>query len=301
MKKFLVFAAIFAAMFLMISCGGSSSDDGVTHDGKKVCSQYGGECKGHEIRACVEDGDAWYEIDGTNKKFECDDMDCTQAAIALNNYCYDTNVDYDEEDGATCVTTEEADTCGGKVVKYCSKDEGYWYEVDGKKFECKEAGSEECTQAMLEFTTYCAEAEENAENGEGNEGGEEGNEGGDSTFTEKATAYFPDAYSEKTLAAWYSLTEEEKDKIKIEAIFLFDDNTLIKTTSKIYSEEDGREPSDDLEAEGEFTITTGDFENGSAHVVAGEMEFDVTISDGILSAMGAEFTKQDNADLPEAR
>ena len=291
MKKFLVFAAIFAAMFLMISCGGSSSDDGVTHDGKKVCSQYGGECKGHEIRACVEDGDAWYEIDGTNKKFECDDMDCTQAAIALNNYCYDTNVDYDEEDGTTCVTTEEADTCGGKVVKYCSKDEGYWYEVDGKKFECKEAGSEECTQAMLEFTTYCAEAEENAENGEGNEGG-------DSTFTEKAEAYLPSDYADKPLAAWYSLTDEEKGKIKIEAIFLFDDNTLIKTTSKVYSAEDGREPSNELEAEGEFTITSGDYENGAAHVVAGEMEFDVTISDGVLSAMGAEFIKQDNADAP---
>ena len=294
MKRFLVFAAMFAAMFLMISCGGSSSDDGVTHDGKKVCSQYGGECKGHEIRACVEDGDAWYELDGTNKKFECDDMDCTQAAIDLNNYCYDTNVDYDEEDGVTCTTKSDPDICGGKSIKTCVTESGYWYEVDGKKFECKETGSAECTQALLDYTEYCAEAEEGGENGEGNEGG-------DSTFTEKATAYFPDAYSEKTLAAWYSLTEEEKDKIKIEAIFLFDDNTLIKTTSKIYSEEDGREPSDDLEAEGEFTITTGDFENGSAHVVAGEMEFDVTISDGVLSAMGAEFTKQDNADLPEAR
>ena len=291
---------MFAAMFLMISCGGSSSDDGVTHDGKKVCSQYGGDCKGHEIRACVEDGDAWYEVDGTNKKFECDDMDCTQAAIALNNYCYDTDIDYDEEDGATCVTATDPDVCGGKAVKTCTTESGYWYEVDGKKFECKENGSEECTKATLEFTTYCAEAEENAEGGEGNEGGEngEGNEGGESTFTEKAEAYLPSDYAEKTLAAWYSLTEEEKNKIKIEAIFLFDDNSLIKTTSKVYSEGDGRDPSNDLEAEGEFTITSGDYENGAAHVIAGEMEFDVTITDGVLSAMGAEFIKQDNADAP---
>ena len=313
MKRFFVLTAVFAAMFLMISCGSSTDSDGVTYDGKKYCAEFysNGECKGHDVKACAEDDKTWYEVEGAGKKFYCNkDDDCTQAAYDLTNYCFDTNIDYEEEDGTTCVTTEEADTCGGKVVKYCSKDEGYWYEVDGKKFECKEAGSEECTQAMLEFSTYCAEAEENAENGEGNENGEEGNEGGEngegneggeSTFTEKATAYLPVDYADKTLAAWYSLTDEDKDKIKIEAIFLFDDNTLVKTTSKIYSEEDGREPSDKLEAEGEFTVTSGDYENGEAHVVAGEMEFDVTISDGVLSAMGAEFIKQDNADAPEAR
>jgi len=183
MKKFLVFAAIFAAMFLMISCGGNSSD----------------------------------EKDGDNN----------------GNNTEDNNGSENNESG-----TNEA---------------------------------------------------------------EEGNEGGESEFTEKATAYFPKAYADKTLDAWYSLTETDEDKIKIEAIFLFDDNTLIKTTSKVYSEADGREPSDELEAEGEFAITSGDYDNGAAHVKAGEMEFDVTISDGVLSAMGAEFTKQDNADAPEAR
>ena len=301
MKKFLVFAAIFAAAFMTVSCGGSSiTGDGYYTDGGKVCSDYSydGDCKGHDVRACAEGDDIWYEVEGTGKKFKCDDGDCTKAAFELNNYCYDTNIDYDEEDGATCVTTEEPDTCGGKAVKFCTKDESYWYEVDGKKYECKDAGSEECTQAMMDFSNYCAKAEEEAEeNGEGEEGGE-------SEFTEKATAYLPEAYADKTLAAWYSLTEEEKDKIKIEAIFLFDDNTLIKTTSKVYSVEDGREPSDERDATGEFTITSGDYENGEAHVVLEleeEMEFDVTISNGVLSAMGAEFTKQDNADVPEAR
>ena len=225
MKKFLVFAAMFAAMFLMMSCGGSSiTGDGYYTNGDKVCSDYSdsGDCKGHDVRACVE-GDDW------------------------------------------------------------------WYEVDGKKFECKDTNKEEeCTQAVLDYTKYCAEAEE-------------GNEGGESEFTEKATAYFPDAYAEKTLAAWYSLTETDENKIKIEAIFLFDDNTLVKTNSKVYSEADGREPSDELEAEGEFEITSGDYDNGAAHVKAGEMEFDVTISDGVLSAMDTDFIKQDNADLPEAR
>ena len=302
MKKFLVFAAMFAAAFMMVSCGGGSgiAGDGYYSDGDKVCSDFSdsGDCKGHDVRACVKGDDYWYEVEGTGKKFKCDNGDCTQAAFELNNYCYDTNINYSEEDGATCVTTEEPDYCGGKVVKTCTKDDGsYWHEVDGKKFECKDTNKdEECTQAVLDYTKYCSEAEENAENGEGEEGGE-------SEFTEKATAYFPNAYAEKTLAAWYSLTEEDTDKIKIESIFLFDDNTLIKTTSKVYSEADGREPSDDREAEGEFTITSGDYDNGEAHVVlaGGEMEFDVTISNGVLSAMGAEFIKQDNADLPEAR
>ena len=301
MKKFLVFAAMFAAMFLMVSCGGTDlNGDGVTYDGKKYCSEFWSEeqCKGHDVKVCSEDDKAWYEVEGTGKKFECGkDDDCTKAAYDLSNYCFDSNIDYDEEDGATCVTTTEPDTCGGKAVKTCTAEDGsYWYEVDGKKFECKETDTEECTQAVLDFTKYCAEAEENAEN-------EEGEEGGESEFTEKATAYFPNAYAEKTLAAWYSLTETDEDKIKIEAIFLFDDNTLVKTNSKVYSEADGREPSDELEAEGEFEITSGDYDNGEAHVVlaGGEMEFDVTISGGVLSAMGAEFIKQDNADLPEAR
>ena len=300
MKKFLVFAAMFAAAFMMVSCGGTDlNGDGVTYDGKKYCKEFWSEeqCKGHDVKVCSEDDKSWYEVEGTGKKFECnnnkDDDSCLQAVYDLNNYCYDTNIGYEEEDGATCVTNSEPDTCGGKTIKYCTTDNSYWYEVDGKKFECKDTNKdEECTQALLDYTKYCAEAEENAEN-----------EGGESEFTEKATAYFPDAYAEKTLAAWYSLTETDEDKIKIEAIFLFDDNTLIKTTSKVYSEADGREPSDELEAEGEFAITSGNYDNGEAHVVlaGGEMEFDVTISGGVLSAMGAEFIKQDNADLPEAR
>ena len=305
MKKLFVLTAVFAAMFLMISCGGGNDldGDGVTYDGKKYCAEFyrDGECNGHDAKVCTENDKEWYEVEGTGTKFYCESDNCDKATADLVNYCFNTDIDIDDD--TVCSTNTDPDTCGGKPVKSCSNDDESWYEVDGQKFVCKKdaTNDEECIQAMLDFTEYCDKAEEGGENGEGNEGGEEGNEGGDSTFTEKATAYFPDAYSEKTLAAWYSLTEEEKDKIKIEAIFLFDDNTLIKTTSKIYSEEDGREPSDDLEVEGEFTITTGDFENGSAHVVAGEMEFDVTISDGVLSAMGAEFTKQDNADLPEAR
>ena len=299
MKKFLVFAAIFAAAVMTVSCGGSTVD-GVTYEngGDRVCGEFwrDGQCKGHDVKVCSEGNKSWYEVEGTGKKFACDsDDDCTKAAYDLSNYCFDTNIDYEEEDGTTCVTNTDPDTCGGKPVKTCTKDDSYWYEVDGKKFECKDASTEneECTQAVLDFTKYCSEAEENAENGEGNEGGE-------SEFTTEPTAYLPEAYADKTLDAWYALTDANEDKIKIVAVFLFNDKTLVVTSSKVYSAADGRPVEDEIDAEGTFKIISGDYDNGTAHVVAGD-EFDVIISDGVLSAMGDEFIKQDNADAPEAR
>ena len=292
MKKFLVFAAMFAAMFLMVSCGGADlNGDGVTYDGKKYCSEFWGEeqCKGHDVKACSEGDKVWYEVEGTGKKFECGkDDDCTQAAYDLSNYCFDTNIDYEEEDGTTCVTTEEADTCGGKAIKHCTKDDSYWYEVDGKKYECEDPDSEECLQAITDLAEYCDAAEEEKENGE-------------SGFATEAEAYLPASYADKTLDAWYMLKDEDSDKIKIEAVFLFNDNTLVVTSSKVYSVEDGREPEKKINAEGTFTITSGDYDNGTADVDAAGMQFEVTITDGVLSAMDAEFIKQDNADVPEAR
>ena len=294
MKKFFVFAAIFAAMFLMMSCGGGSSiaGDGYYSDGDKVCSDFSdsGDCKGHDVRACVKGDDYWYEVEGTGKKFKCDNGDCTQAAFELNNYCYDTNINYSEEDGATCVTTEEPDYCGGKVVKTCTKDDGsYWHEVDGKKYECKENGSEECTQATIDFSNYCAKAEEEAE------------EDSESEFATEAEAYLPASYADKTLDAWYMLKEADEDKIKIEAVFLFNDNTLVVTRSNVYSVEDGREPEKKINAEGTFTITSGDYMNGTADVDAAGMQFEVTITDGVLHAMEEDFIKQNNADAPQPK
>ncbi|MBO4710911.1 hypothetical protein J5681_03215 [bacterium] len=292
MKKFLVFAAVFAAAFMMVSCGGSSIDgDGVTYDGKKYCAEFWSEeqCKGHDVKVCSEDDKAWYEVEGTGKKFECGkDDDCTQAAYDLSNYCFDTNIDYEEEDGTTCVTTEDPDECGGKAIKHCTKDDSYWYEVDGKKYECEDPDSEECLQAITDLAEYCDAAEEEKENGE-------------SGFATEAEAYLPASYADKTLDAWYMLKDEDSDKIKIEAVFLFNDNTLVVTSSKVYSVEDGREPEKKINAEGTFTITSGDYDNGTADVDAAGMQFEVTITDGVLSAMDAEFIKQDNADAPEAR
>ncbi len=292
MKKFFVFAAMFAVMFLIMSCGGSGiTGDGYYTDGDTVCSDYSdsGDCKGHDVRACAEGDDYWYEVEGTGKKFKCDDGDCTKAAFELNNYCYDTNIDYNEEDGATCVTTEEPDTCGGKAVKFCTKDESYWYEVDGKKYECKDAGSEECTQAMMDFSTYCAKAEEEAE------------EDGESGFATEPTAYLRHSHAGKIVEAWYMLKEKDDDKIKIEAVFLFQDFSLVVTSAKVYSIADGRDPEDEIIAEGTFEITSGSYNDGSASVDTGEAQFDVTITNGVLSAMGEEFIKQDNGYAPEPR
>jgi len=283
---------MFAAMFLIMSCGGSGiTGDGYYTDGDTVCSDYSdsGDCKGHDVRACAEGDDYWYEVEGTGKKFKCDDGDCTKAAFELNNYCYDTNIDYNEEDGATCVTTEEPDTCGGKAVKFCTKDESYWYEVDGKKYECKDAGSEECTQAMMDFSTYCAKAEEEAE------------EDGESGFATEPTAYLPQSHAGKIVEAWYMLKEKDDDKIKIEAVFLFQDFSLVVTSAKVYSIADGRDPEDEIIAEGTFEITSGSYNDGSASVDTGEAQFDVTITNGVLSAMGEEFIKQDNGYAPEPR
>ena len=283
---------MFAAMFLMVSCGGADlNGDGVTYDGKKYCAEFWSEeqCKGYDVKVCSEDDKSWYEVEGTGKKFECGkDDDCTQAAYDLSNYCFDTNIDYEEEDGTTCVTTEDPDECGGKAIKHCTKDDSYWYEVDGKKYECEDPDSEECLQAITDLAEYCDAAEEEKENGE-------------SGFATEAEAYLPASYADKTLDAWYTLKDEDSDKIKIEAVFLFNDNTLVVTSSKVYSVEDGREPEKKINAEGTFTITSGDYDNGTADVDAAGMQFEVTITDGVLSAMDAEFIKQDNADAPEAK
>ena len=283
---------MFAAAFMMVSCGGADlNGDGVTYDGKKYCAEFWSEeqCKGHDVKVCSEDDKAWYEVEGTGKKFECGkDDDCTQAAYDLSNYCFDTNIDYEEEDGTTCITTEEPDYCGGKPVKRCTKDDSYWYEVDGKKYECEDPDSEECLQAITDLAEYCDAAEEEKENGE-------------SGFATEAEAYLPASYADKTLDAWYMLKEADEDKIKIEAVFLFNDNTLVVTSSKVYSVEDGREPEKKINAEGTFTITSGDYMNGTADVDAAGMQFEVTITDGVLYAMEEEFIKQDNADAPEPR
>jgi hypothetical protein len=114
-------------------------------------------------------------------------------------------------------------------------------------------------------------------------------------------AFFPDSYSQRKVAAWYSLTEEEKGGGKrIESVFLFDDNSFVATKNRIYT--DGRSNERTIMAEGDYSIIEGDYTNGKAQVaVNGESApMLVIITDGVMSAMGEEFVKQDNKKVPKA-
>ncbi|MBO7050527.1 MAG: hypothetical protein J6W42_07935 [Bacteroidaceae bacterium] len=116
-------------------------------------------------------------------------------------------------------------------------------------------------------------------------------------------AFFPKAYADKEIAAWYSWTEKDKDKTKTEAVFLFKDNTFVVTKNKVYSKEDGRSPEREIEAVGQYSLIEGDYTNGKAQVVIADGgTMTVVIKDGKLTTeMGDEvFIKQDNAKLPKA-
>lgn len=112
-------------------------------------------------------------------------------------------------------------------------------------------------------------------------------------------AFFPNAYSQRTVAAWYSLTEKEESGTRIEAVFLFDDNSFVTTKSKTYT--DGRSQERKILAEGDYTLT-GDYENGTAEVrINGAPDpMTVTIENGKMLAMGETFTKQNNKKVPKA-
>ena len=116
-------------------------------------------------------------------------------------------------------------------------------------------------------------------------------------------AFFPKAYADKEIAAWYSWTEKDKDKTKTEAVFLFKDYTFVVTKNKVYSKEDGRSPEREIEAVGKYSFSKGDFTNGEASVlIDGGGGMIVQIKDGKLTTpMGdEEFIKQDNSKLPKA-
>ena len=114
-------------------------------------------------------------------------------------------------------------------------------------------------------------------------------------------AFFPKAYADKTVAAWYSIYSEADYKKKIEAVFLFTDSTLAVTKSKVYTQEDGRDPSRVVMYEGKYQVTEGNFDNGIfIFTFTPGSSFDVQITDGQLSLMGQTYAKQDNAKIPAA-
>ena len=142
------------------------------------------------------------------------------------------------------------------------------------------------------------------DNGDDN-GDDDGDDNGDDNggdnygYIGEITPYFPAQYADKTIAAWYLTANLDDNQVKIQAVFLFTDNTLVKTTSKFYSVNDGREPDYRIEGEGRYEIKDGDYSNGMASVVLSDgTTFDVTIEEGLMFAMNEYFAIQDNADLP---
>lgn len=137
------------------------------------------------------------------------------------------------------------------------------------------------------------------------DGDDDGDDNGDDNggdnhgYIGEITPYFPAQYADKTIAAWYLTADIDDNQVKIQAVFLFADNTLVKTTSKFYSVNDGREPDYRIEGEGRYEIKDGDYSNGMASVVLSDgTTFDVPIEEGLMFAMNEYFAIQDNADLP---
>ncbi len=145
MKRFLVLTVVFAAMFLMISCGGSSSDDGVTRDGDKICSEFyaDGECNGHNVKACNEDDKTWYEVEGTGKKFYCAKQgECVEAAQALTTYCLFGGDDTDSGDsgsegGDTDPDNGDSDSEGEEANPFECDMPGDYKCMNGDSYVCQ--------------------------------------------------------------------------------------------------------------------------------------------------------------------
>ena len=147
------------------------------------------------------------------------------------------------------------------------------------------------------FTSCDDEKQKPETEQKGNSSSNGGNNGGNTNSD--IQAFFPSAYANKTLAAWYMLTANESNKTRVEAVFLFTDNYVVVTKHTVYSEGKNRDPERKIEAEGTYSITQGDFTNGSAQAfVEGYPPIPVTITNGQLTAMGETFTKQDNAQKP---
>ena len=125
-------------------------------------------------------------------------------------------------------------------------------------------------------------------------------DGDDDDDYSQVKAYLPADFASKEISAWYMLAEEESNSVRIEAVFLFTDNTLVVTKTKVYAKSDGRDPAYTITAYGQYRITEGDYYTGKASVVTEDgKSFEVVIEDGIMTAMGAEFNWMSLNYIPE--
>lgn len=142
----------------------------------------------------------------------------------------------------------------------------------------------------------------NGDGGDDASGG--GADGGDDSGTVQyngdVVAYLPADCADKTIAAWYMLKEEGNQSIRIEAVFLFKDKSLVVTKSKIYSVDDGRDPKYEVTASGTYEMGERDsYTQGMIDVTLSNGEkMQAVINNGVLTAMEENFTIQDNKDAP---
>ena len=108
-------------------------DRAVDLAGDRVCSEfYGdGECNGHNVSACVQEDETWYEVEGTDIKFYCEDGDCSDAADDLFDYCYSDSSDYgdtssDYGDTSSDSSSGSCPTIDGYMWSPLSSDTMYW-------------------------------------------------------------------------------------------------------------------------------------------------------------------------------
>ena len=263
-------------------------------DGNNPGGDDGGDDEGGD-----EGGDsnlaAWYMATRT-----MDDVEYEVAAILFaDNTIVFTRTRVPDKSGSTYQTEImgkgkysilSGDLINGSIVIYMFEQESYLSIVDGV------ITSEEVNYIKQDNSKYTGPTDFDDYNGDdngGDNGGENGDDDGDDDIDYTlAKAYLPSDYSIDNIAAWYMLADEEENSIRIEAVFLFADNTLVVTKTKIYAKSDGRDPKYEVNATGQYRITEGDYTTGKASVITADgASFDVEIVEGILTAMGANFTQ----------
>ena len=188
----------------------------------------------------------------------------------------------------------DGDYTSGRVLVYMYGDESDFTIVNGV-ITGGEIEGEYTKQDNDKYTgpTDFGDDDDDDDDGDDDDGDDEGG------YIGEITPYYPAQYAEKTVAAWYLSADIDENQVKIQTVFLFTDKSLVKTTSKFHSVNDGRDPEYILEAEGRYEIKQGDYTDGVASVMLNNGQtFDVEIISGLMFAMEEYFAIQDIADLP---
>ena len=133
-------------------------------------------------------------------------------------------------------------------------------------------------------------------------GADGGDDSGTVQYNGDAVAYLPADYADKTIAAWYMCTDKQNQSIKIQAVFLFGDKTLVVTKSKVYSTADGRNPEKEVIVSGTYELVgRSSYTTGTANVKTTQGEFEVNMNNGVLTSQAFEetFTIQNINDAPQ--